>query len=248
MYAPVLLIPLQTVKAEKFITKFCLRFHRTIFRFFCRNWNTWGLNVHGTLHEPGDTLRSAYFVNSGLVSVLTVFPDGKCVEVGLIGKEGFVGAPLLAGFRTADTRSIVQIKGSAFRVDAEALTGILTRSQLLGRSLQQHSQILAMEVNYVAACNRLHEVRERLARWLLMSSDRIESSHVALTQEFLANILGTRRSSVTIAAGILAKAGLVLNTRGSIEILDRKRLESAACDCYRTMSEQRAKWQSEVMI
>jgi CRP-like cAMP-binding protein len=207
-----------------------------------------GLNLHQTLHEPGDTLKSLYFVNSGLVSVLTVFPDGKGLEVGLIGKEGFVGSPLLAGFRTANTRSIVQIEGSAFRVDAEAFTGILPSSRLLDRSLQQYAHTLAMEVNYLAACNRLHEVRERLARWLLMSSDRIDSSHVPLTQDLLADMLGTRRSSVTVAAGMLEGAGLILNTRGDIEILDRKRLESAACDCYRTMNAQRAKWQSEAMI
>jgi CRP-like cAMP-binding protein len=170
------------------------------------------------------------------------------VEVGIIGKEGFVGLPLGAGFRTANTRSIVQIEGSAFRIGAEVFTGILQESRVLDRSLQQYSHTLAMEISQLVACNRLHQVQERLARWLLLSSDRIDSSHIPLTQESLAIVLGTRRSSVTVAAGMLEGAGLILNTRGSIEILDRKRLESAACECYRTMTAQSAKWKSESLI
>src|SRR6202045_1509959 len=203
------------------------------------------LKVHHVLHEPGDSLKSAYFPNSGLVSILSVFPDGKCVEVGLVGKEGFIGLPLVAGFRTANTRAIIQIEASAFRVDAETLTGILQQSRMLDRRLQQFSQILGMEVTQVAACNRLHEVNERLARWLLMSADRVDSNCVPLTQEFLANMLGTRRSSVTVAAGMLEKAGLIANSRGMVGIIDRKKLEEAACDCYQMMRTQSAEWRSE---
>jgi CRP-like cAMP-binding protein len=203
------------------------------------------LKVHHVLHEPGDTLKSAYFPNSGLVSILSVFPDGKCVEVGLVGKEGFIGLPLVAGFRTANTRAIIQIEASAFRIDADTLAAILQQSRGLDRRLQQFSQVLAMEVTQVAACNRLHEVNERLARWLLMSADRVESNCVPLTQEFLANMLGTRRSSVTVAAGMLEKAGLIANSRGRVDIIDRKKLEEAACDCYQMMRTQSAEWRSE---
>jgi CRP-like cAMP-binding protein len=203
------------------------------------------LKVHHVLHEPGDSLKSAYFPNSGLVSILSVFPDGKCVEVGLVGKEGFVGLPLVAGFRTANTRAIIQIEASAFRIDAETLIGILQQSRMLDRRLQQFSQILAMEVAQVAACNRLHEVNERLARWLLMSADRVDSNCVPLTQEFLAHMLGTRRSSVTVAAGMLETAGLISNSRGRVDIIDRPRLEEAACDCYKIMRTQLAEWREE---
>jgi CRP-like cAMP-binding protein len=203
------------------------------------------LKVHHVLHEPGDTLKSAYFPNSGLVSILSVFPDGKCVEVGLVGREGFIGLPLVAGFRTANTRAIIQIEASAFRIDADNLAAILQQSRMLDRRLQQFSQVLAMEVTQVAACNRLHEVNERLARWLLMSADRVESNCVPLTQEFLANMLGTRRSSVTVAAGMLEKAGLIANSRGRVDIIDRKKLEEAACDCYQMMRTQAAEWRSE---
>ena len=203
------------------------------------------LKTHHVLHEPGDTLKSAYFCNSGLISILSVFPDGKSVEVGLVGKEGFIGAPLVAGFRTASTRAIAQIEATAFRVTSETLMAALRQSPMLERRLQQFAQIMAMQTTQIAACNRLHEVDERLARWLLMSADRIGSNSVPLTQEFLAQMLGTRRSSVTVAAGILQKAGLITHTRGDVKIVDRRNLEKAACECYGIMQTQIEKWRSE---
>lgn len=204
------------------------------------------LKVHHVLHEPGDTLKSVYFINSGLVSILSVFPDGKCVEVGLVGKEGFIGLPLVAGFRTANTRAVIQIEASAFRVDANTLIEILDQSRAVDRRLQQFSQLLAMQVTQIAACNRLHEVNERLSRWLLMCADIIESNDVPLTQELLSNMLGTRRSSVTVAVGTLAAAGLISNSRGRVRIVDRERLEEAACDCYEIMRSQVAEWRDEL--
>jgi len=203
------------------------------------------LKTHHVLHEPCDTLKSAYFCDSGLISVLTVFPDGKSVEVGLIGKEGFVGVPLVAGFRISPTRAIAQIDATAFRVDGEALVAILRQCPCLERRLQQFSQIMAMQVTQIAACNRLHEVNERLARWLLMSADRIGSNSVPLTQEFLAQMLGTRRSSVTVAAGMLEKAGLITHRRGDVRIIDRQELEAAACECYGLMQRQVEAWQGD---
>jgi CRP-like cAMP-binding protein len=201
--------------------------------------------TYHVLHEPGDTFRSAYFCNSGLVSILSVFPDGKSVEVGLIGKEGFIGLPLLAGFRTAPTRAIAQIAGSAFRVDGETLMGVLRQCPKLERRLQQFSQVMAMQVTQIAACNRLHEVNERLARWLLMSADRIASNSVPLTHELLAQMLGTRRSSVTVAVGMLQKAGLIAHSRGDVKIIDRQKLEEAACECYGIMLGQIEEWRGE---
>jgi CRP-like cAMP-binding protein len=203
------------------------------------------LKMHHVLHEPGDTLKSAYFCNSGLVSILSVLPDGKSVEVGLVGKEGFIGLPLVAGFRTAPTRAIVQIEGSVFRIDGEILKGILLQCPKLERRLQQFSQVMAMQVTQIAACNRLHEVEERLARWLLMSADRIGSNSVPLTQELIAQMLGTRRSSVTVAAVMLQRAGLIAHSRGDVEIVDRQKLEEAACECYGIMLRQIEEWQSQ---
>src|SRR5262249_4413091 len=116
------------------------------------------MRTHQVLHEPGDTLKSAYFCNTGMVSILSVFPDGKSVEIGLVGKEGFVGLPLVAGFRTASNRAVAQIEGSAFRVDGETLVAFLQQCPQLERSLQQYSQIAAVQIAQIAACNRLHEV------------------------------------------------------------------------------------------
>ena len=203
------------------------------------------LQTHHVLHEPGDTLKSAYFCNSGLISILSIFPDGKSVEVGLVGKEGFIGIPLIAGFRSAPTRAIAQIEATAFRISGENLVASLPHCPVLGRRLQQFAQVAAMQTTQIAACNRLHEVEERLARWLLMSAERIGSDSVPLTQELLAQMLGTRRSSVTVAAGMLQKAGLIAHTRGDVKIVDRRGLEEASCECYAIMRRQVEKWRSE---
>ena len=202
------------------------------------------LRAHHVLHEPGDTLKSAYFCNSGLISILSVFPDGKCVEVGLIGKEGFVGLPLVAGFRTAATRAIAQIDATAFRVDIETLKTALKECHGLELRLEQFSQMMTMQVTQIAACNQLHEVNQRLARWLLMSADRIGSNSLPLVQEFLAQMLGTRRASVTVSVGILERAGLIACTRGEVKIINRKKLDQASCQCYQIMQRQTKEWRN----
>jgi CRP-like cAMP-binding protein len=203
------------------------------------------LQPRQVLHEAGDTLRSAYFCNTGLISILSVLSDGKTVEVGLVGREGFVGLPLIAGFRTSATRSVVQIEGTALRVDGEAFAVTLRQCPQLERKLQQFSQIMAMQATQIAACNRLHDVESRLARWLLMSADRVGTPSLGLTQEVLGQMLGARRSSVTVAAGILQKAGLIAYTRGDVRIVLRTKLEQAACECYGLMRRQVDLWQRQ---
>jgi len=203
------------------------------------------LQLHQVIHEAGETVKSGYFVNTGLMSVLAVQPDGKSVEVGLIGKEGFVGLPLLVGYRTSPTRVVVQGDGTAYRCGDETLMLLLKQCPELERQLHRFGQRLAMQTTQIAACNRLHDVEERLARWILMSQDRIGSDDLPLTQEFLANMLGTRRSSVTVAAGTLQKAGLITHTRGSVSVLNRQKLEEAACDCYGIVQRQLKDWESE---
>lgn len=201
--------------------------------------------THTVLNEAEQTIKFAYFINSGLASILNVMEDGKSVEVGLIGSEGFVGAPLLVGFRTSATRAIIQVAGTAFRISAKDLTDALTKCPVLEKHLQRHSQELGIQVTQVAACNRLHEVEERLARWLLMSQDRINSDVIPLTQEFLAHMLGTRRASVTVAAGILQKAGLIAYKRSHVTIKNRSNLEDAACQCYQAIVRQTGNWHKE---
>ena len=202
--------------------------------------------VHTILNEISESIKFSYFVNSGLVSIVTVMSDGKSVEVGLAGKEGFVGLPLLVDFDSSPTRAIVQIEGSAFRMPMQDLKKALQDFPRLEHSLQRYSQELGLQSAHIAACNRLHEVDERLARWLLMSQDRIGSPTFALTQEFIAHMLGTRRASVTVAAGTLQKAGLITYTRGRVTIEKRDELLQASCECYGNMIQQLNKWKNEL--
>lgn len=197
------------------------------------------------LNEADELIKYAFFVDDGLASVLLVMADGKSVEVGLCGKEGFVGIPLTAGLSTSATRTIMQVKGSGFRIKAKDLVAFLPKCPALALALQRFARELALQSEHVAACNRLHEVEERLARWLLMSQDRIGGDTLPLTQQFLAHMLGTRRASVTVAAGILQKAGLITYARGMVKITDRKNLEDATCECYETMARQVTKWRAE---
>jgi CRP-like cAMP-binding protein len=203
------------------------------------------LKLHQVLHEPGETIKSGYFVNAGMISILAIQPDGKSVEVGLIGREGFVGLPLLLGYHSSPTRAVTQGDGSAFRCDAVTLRQLLHEFPELETQLHRFAYQLAMQTTQIAACNRLHDVEERLARWILMSHDRIVSDKLPLTQEFMAQMLGTRRSSVTVAAGALQKARLIAYTRGSVTILNRQKLEAAACDCYGIVQQQLRNWEAE---
>jgi len=203
------------------------------------------LKLHQVVHEAGETVKSGYFVNSGMMSVLAVQRDGKSVEVGLIGNEGFVGLPLLVGYRTSPTRVVTQGDGTAYRCEAGALQQLFPQCPVLVQQLNRFAQRLAMQTTQLAACNRLHDVEERLARWILMTQDRIRTDNLPLTQEFLSQMLGTRRSSVTVSAGLLQKAGLISYTRGHVTILNRKRLEDAACECYGIVQKQLVDWDDE---
>jgi CRP-like cAMP-binding protein len=203
------------------------------------------LRLRQVLHEAGEVIKSCYFMNDGMCSVLTVQPDGESVEIGLIGREGFVGLPVLFGFKTSALRIITQGDGSAYRLDASVLLNLLPQSQTLDRQLQRYSMFFGIQSTQLAACNILHGVEERMARWMLMSYDRIGNRSMPLTQEFLAQMLGTRRSTVSMAAGVLQKAGMISYTRGNVTILNKAKLEAAACDCYEIIQQQKSRWQSE---
>ena len=147
------------------------------------------MRTHDVLHEAGETITHGYFVNGGLASVLNVMADGKSVEVGLAGKEGFVGLPLVVGL-SSPTRVVAQVAGSAFRIRASDFVQTLRRCPMLERTLNRFTHAMAMQAAQVAACNRVHEVEARLARWLLMSQDRLGGDCVPLTQEFCATCWG----------------------------------------------------------
>jgi CRP-like cAMP-binding protein len=186
-------------------------------------------------YEQGTKIEHAYFPNQGMVSLVVSVNDGRSVEVGITGCEGIVGAPLAFGFESAPMRAIMQITGRGLRIASSSLEETFGRSPILKLLIERYVMMQQLQVAQLAACNRLHDMDQRLARWLLMCQDRIDSESLPLTHEFLAQMLGSGRPTVTIAAGVLERAGLIQNTRGSVRILNRKRLEDAACECYRAI-------------
>jgi CRP-like cAMP-binding protein len=187
---------------------------------------------HFILHQPHQTVRFAHFPNAGLISLVVELKDGRTVEAGLLGNEGASGTPAVLGLSRSPLREIVQIEGDAFRVRVNALRELLPSTPVLQATLNRYAAGLAMQVAQTAACNRLHKIEERLSRWLLIAQDRVDSGIVPITHDFLATMLGTDRPSVTVAAGVLQREGIIEYTRGSVRILNRKKLEWFACECY----------------
>src|ERR1700692_2771786 len=190
------------------------------------------LPLRRSLHESPDGLEYGYFLNLGLASLVIETHDGRSVEVGIVGREGFVGVPLAAGLTMTPYRAFVQANGNGFRIKAEVLEVTLSSTPNLRHRLNQYAQAQGMRVAQLAACNRLHEIDQRLARWLLMCQDRIGSDLLPMTHEFFAQMLGTGRPSVSLAAAVLQRAGFIQYARGTVKITDRKGLEAAACECY----------------
>ena len=186
-----------------------------------------------------------YFLNSGVASIIRVMSNGKGVEIGLIGKEGFIGLPLIVGLKTSPTRAIVQIGGSGYRMPARQLKAVLRECPRLAQLLHRYAHELSIQAIYIAACNRLHEVDRQLARWLVMAHDRIEQPTVPLTQESISHTLGSRRATITEAAGSLQRNGLITYTRGQLTIKNRPGLEAASCECYQGINRQLKKWRRE---
>jgi CRP-like cAMP-binding protein len=192
---------------------------------------------HLSLHQPHRTVKFAHFPNEGLISLVVELNDGKSVEAGLLGKDGASGMPAVLGLSRSPLREVVQIAGTGFRVEIGALREILESNPQMHVILSRYAAGLATQVAQTAACNRLHRIEERLARWLLIAQDRLESGTVPITHDFLATMLGTDRPSVTLAAGVLQKKGIIEYTRGSVKILNRKKLEQFACECYAVVSQ-----------
>ena len=193
------------------------------------------LRQHVILQEPGGKLNFAHFLNDGLASLVVLTSDGRSVEVAIVGREGMIGTPLAVRMRGGPYRVIMQIPGSGVRVSSEMLDQILSEAPEFQRLLGRYVLIQGMQIAQIAACNRLHEIEHRLARWLLMCQDRVGSDWLPVTHEFLAQMLGTGRPTVSLAAGILQRAGLIENLRGSVKILRRRELEHSACECYRAI-------------
>jgi CRP-like cAMP-binding protein len=199
------------------------------------------LPTRKTLSKPGRVIDYAYFPEQGMVSLVAPLSDGAFIEVGVIGREGCVGSTVLHGVDTYPAEAMVQVAGSALRIGAAELQREAARSSALSRLLLRFTHALHVQVTQTAACNGRHTLQERLARWLLVTRDRIDEDVVPLTHEFLGMMLGARRAGITVAVGSLKQAGLVRNSTGRVTILDRAGLEAAACECYRVVKAEYAR-------
>ena len=192
------------------------------------------------LYRAGEKPKYAHFMTSGLASVVTSMSDGRTSEVGIWGRESLVESMHLLGPAKVPNNCFIQVEGTALRMRFSDLQDEFQASERFRNLVLQSIQIQGLTLSQLAACNRLHEAEERLARWLLMVEDRVGESSYSLTQEFLGDMLGARRTTVTLAAGALQKSGLITYRRGRIRILDRENLEHASCECYETV---RKLWQ-----
>jgi CRP-like cAMP-binding protein len=190
---------------------------------------------HLILQQPAEKIEFAYFLNEGLASLVVLTSDGRSVEVAIVGKEGMVGTALAVGLREEPCRAIMQMPGNGVRIKSDVLEKMLLVAPEMRLVLNRYVLLQGLQVAQIAACNRLHAIEQRLARWLLMCQDRVDSELLPVTHEFLAQMLGTGRPSVSLAAGNLQRAGLIQNLRGTVRILDRKNLETSACECYRAI-------------
>ncbi|MEL6382495.1 MAG: Crp/Fnr family transcriptional regulator [Cyanobacteria bacterium J06626_18] len=193
------------------------------------------LELGQVLYEPAEPLDTVYFPNQAMISLVQVMENGATVEAGIVGNDGMVGYGVYLGGQHDSSRAIVQIAGNAIALSASVLKTEFDRGESLHTLLLRYTQALLAQISQTAACNRFHPIEERLARWLLQSQDFAHSATLHMTQDFVSSMLGTRRASVTVAAGTLQQAGLIHYNRGQIEILDREALESAACECYGTV-------------
>jgi CRP-like cAMP-binding protein len=189
------------------------------------------LPVRTVLFEPGGPIDAVYFPTGGVVSLVTALDGGAIVEVATIGNEGIVGVPLVP-LGSLAVRALAQVAGHALRIDAAVFLEWYENNRLFQTLVERYTQALFGQISQAAACNRLHSSEERLSRWLLMSQDRVGSDRFMITQEFLGQMLGARRSTVSVSAGILQRAGIIRYTRGHVTIVNREQLEAVSCECY----------------
>ncbi len=195
------------------------------------------LEIKRVLFDPGQPIDAVYFPLGGVVSLVTPLDNGAIVEVATVGNEGMVGVPLVLGGSLA-VRAISQVAGPSLRMGVAAFHAQMARTPGLRAIVNRYLLALFGQIAQAAACNRLHTNEERLSRWLLMSHDRVGVDEFAITHEFLGQMLGSRRATVTLSAGVLQAAGLIRYHRGRVAILDREGLEDVACECYAVIKEE----------
>ena len=193
------------------------------------------------IYERGDEMRDVLFPINSIISVVLEMTNGETAEVGIFGREGMSGVAIALGQTVTEQRNIVQVPDGALSIPAAQFLSALEADPELKTFVLRYAQALLMSTAYLSACNSLHPINERCARWLLMAHDRVNNDVLYLTQEFLSQMLGVRRAGVTLAASSLQQAGFISYSRGHIKVLDRAGLESATCECYGRMD---AGWQA----
>jgi CRP-like cAMP-binding protein len=190
------------------------------------------LNFGEMLYEPGERIRHVYFPTDCLISLLTVVDKRRSLEVGMVGNEGMAGMPFILGVGVSGVRALVQGGGAALRMESNPFRVEFARNSGLQQALYRYTYALMAQISQTAACNRFHGAEQRLARWLLMTRDRVRSDRFGLTHAFLAHMLGLRREGITEAASALKQRGLISYARGQIHVLNSKGLAAASCSCY----------------
>jgi CRP-like cAMP-binding protein len=196
------------------------------------------LKLRDIFYNPREPIRHVYFPLTCVGSLVNLLEGGDSVEFGTVGYEGMIGLPVLLQTRSVPTQAICQVAGEAVRVSAEVFQTEMDRAGPVQRLLLRYTQYLFNQMAQTAACNRFHPIEERCSRWLLMTRDRVGRDEFTLTQEFLATMLGVRRATVTVAAGILQEAGLIRYRRGRVKIVDPESLEESSCECYRIIRDE----------
>jgi CRP-like cAMP-binding protein len=195
-------------------------------------------DLRDVLTASGQRIRDVYFPLTGMISLVTELKDGTSLESMTVGREGFAGLPLFHGVNTTMTMSMCQIEGTFLRLSAESFTDLLPKTPQLSLLLHRYAQFAHEVVAQTAACNSMHLIEQRCAKWLLISSDAVANSELGLTHDFLSQMLAVRRPGVTVAIGALEKLKLIVHRYGKISILDKKGLEAVACECYRTVKDR----------
>jgi len=189
------------------------------------------------LHDDGEPIDHVYFPHKGMVSVVTIMRNGATVETASLGRTGVIGGTAALGARRAVGRAIVQLPGTASRIAIAKFHAVAQESEAIRQLAVRYNDLLIAQIQQAVACNALHTLEARLCRWLLQTHDCVDGDTIPLTQEFLGQMLGVRRTSVTLTARLLQSAGMIRYRRGHIQVIDRAGLEDAACECYAAIRE-----------
>lgn len=222
-------------KGKPITNKILLAMTDSEFHKLCPHLEFVELPQRFSLHEPNKKLEFAYFLNRGLASIVVSTRGGRDVEAGVVGYEGFVGTALAVRLFRSMLCEVMQISGDGFRVKASSLHAALRIAPDFQMRLSRYAVLQGMQVAQTAACNRLHDVEQRLARWLLMAEDRVKAARLPITHDFLATMLGTDRPTVSLAAAALQQRSAIQYHRADVKIVNRAKLEMSACECYRVI-------------